>query len=59
MDMFPVNLKKTNNNFNPIFQGGDSENTIKIEYFVLDSGANEYDYLNEITVKLNLYNIFT
>jgi hypothetical protein len=57
--MFPVNLKKTNNNFNPIFQGGDSENTIKIEYFVLDSGANEYDYLNEITVKLNLYNIFT
>ena len=57
--MFPVNLKKTNNNFNPIFQGGDSENIIKIEYFVLDSGANEYDYLNEITVKLNLYNIFT
>jgi len=59
MDMFPVNLKKTKNNFNPIFQGGDSENTINIEYFVLDSGANEYDYLNEITVKLNLYNIFT
>ena len=55
--MFPVNLKKTKNNFNPIFQCGDSENIIKIEYFVLDSGANEYDYLNEITVKLNLYNI--
>jgi hypothetical protein len=57
--MFPVNLKKTKNNFNPIFQCGDSENIIKIEYFVLDSGENEYDYLNEITVKLNLYNIFT
>jgi len=57
--MFPVNLKKTKKNFNPIFQCVDSENTIKIEYFVLNSEANEYDYLNEITVKLNLYNIFT